>query len=167
MIVPGSFGFLLFCLLGYVFFASVFAYVAMAIDKGRAERDEWRVPEGTLLLLALAGGWPGTKLAQWRLRHKTRSQPFRALLTLIGVVQAVLLCALLVPGTWVQRGVERAVAVVVPAAVWTASGVGNTVSYVVRQAVTAETPLDPEAGEEDAPDLPRRFGPGAETAGQN
>ena len=41
------------------------------------------MPEKTLLLLALLGGWPLAKLAQRRFRHKTRKQPFATLLNLV------------------------------------------------------------------------------------
>ena len=55
---------------------------AFASDKRRAVAGEWRVAESTLLALAALGGWPAAKLAQHRLRHKTRKQPFRTCLNL-------------------------------------------------------------------------------------
>lgn len=163
MIAPGTTGFLLLCLAGYVGFASVFGYVAMAVDKGRAKRREWRVPETTLLLLALAGGWPGVKLAQRRLRHKTVSQPFRAVLTLIGLVQAGLLVAALVPAALVQRGAQLAVDVGGPAGIRAVQTVGNGVSSVVRQVLTVPTPPDTPVEGETV--MPKRFGPGSDSGG--
>ena len=35
------------------------------------------MPEASLHVLALMGGWPGALLAQRVVRHKTRKQPFR------------------------------------------------------------------------------------------
>jgi uncharacterized membrane protein YsdA (DUF1294 family) len=48
-----------------------------AWDKWRASRNAWRVPERTLITLALLGGWPGAYLAMKLLRHKTSKPPFR------------------------------------------------------------------------------------------
>ncbi|MFT6897145.1 MAG: uncharacterized membrane protein YsdA (DUF1294 family) [Paraglaciecola sp.] len=56
---------------------SVVTYIAYAKDKAAARNDEWRVPEKTLQLLALCGGWPGALVAQQRLRHKTQKVSFR------------------------------------------------------------------------------------------
>jgi len=53
-------------------------FAAYALDKSAAEEGNWRTSESTLHLLAFAGGWPGALIAQSRLRHKTRKQPFRA-----------------------------------------------------------------------------------------
>jgi uncharacterized membrane protein YsdA (DUF1294 family)/cold shock CspA family protein len=53
-------------------------FAAYALDKRAAEKGNWRTSESTLHLLAIAGGWPGALIAQSRLRHKTRKQPFRA-----------------------------------------------------------------------------------------
>jgi uncharacterized membrane protein YsdA (DUF1294 family) len=67
------------------------AYAAMAIDKSQAvasaRRRVWRVPEAMLLGLAVLGGSPGALAAQQRLRHKTRKQPFAALLLAIAGLQ--------------------------------------------------------------------------------
>lgn len=57
---------------------SVATFGAYAFDKSAAERGAWRTSESTLHLLALVGGWPGALVAQTRLRHKSRKQPFRA-----------------------------------------------------------------------------------------
>ncbi|WNJ78513.1 DUF1294 domain-containing protein [Cedecea neteri] len=46
-------------------------------DKLAAIKGWQRVPEATLLLFGLTGGWPGAILAQQSFRHKTLKQPFR------------------------------------------------------------------------------------------
>lgn len=50
---------------------SVVTFVAYALDKSAARAGNWRTPESTLLLLGLAGGWPGALVAQRLLRHKS------------------------------------------------------------------------------------------------
>lgn len=54
----------------------VFVY---AKDKRAAINGNWRVPEKTLHILSVAGGWLGALIAQDKLRHKTQKQPFRAI----------------------------------------------------------------------------------------
>ena len=76
---------LILALAGYAVFANLLTYTAFALDKRRAVQGGWRIPERTLLLLAALGGWPAAKLAQHRLRHKTRKQPFRLMLNLAGL----------------------------------------------------------------------------------
>lgn len=75
--------------------ANVAAFVAFGLDKRRARDGGRRIPEKTLLMLALLGGSPGAKIAQRRFRHKTRKQPFRTLLNLIVVAQLLLVAVLL------------------------------------------------------------------------
>lgn len=58
--------------------ASVVTYSAYAGDKRAAQTGAWRTKEGTLLLLGLAGGWPGGLIAQHRFRHKTKKGSFQA-----------------------------------------------------------------------------------------
>ena len=84
---------------------NLLTFVLFAVDKHCASKGYWRVPERTLLHGALVGGWPAAKLAQWRLRHKTRKEPFRTHLNMIGWGQAG--CAVLIfspVGRWVVTG---------------------------------------------------------------
>lgn len=57
--------------------ASLVALVMYAIDKSAAAAQAWRTPESTLLMIGLAGGWPGAIVAQQVLRHKTSKASFR------------------------------------------------------------------------------------------
>ena len=66
-------------LLGYAVL-SVITFFCYFKDKRAAKRDDWRVQEKTLHLLALLGGWPGALLGQKVFRHKTQKQPFKSIL---------------------------------------------------------------------------------------
>ncbi len=59
--------------------ASLFTFVVYAWDKSAAKRGTQRIPENTLHLLSLAGGWPGALIAQETLRHKTIKKSFRSI----------------------------------------------------------------------------------------
>ena len=56
---------------------SLWAFVAYGIDKRRAKTGNRRVPETSLHLLALVGGWPGALAAQRIFRHKTQKLSFQ------------------------------------------------------------------------------------------
>jgi len=59
---------------------SLVAFVAFGVDKRAAVRGKRRTPEKTLLVLSLLGGWPGVLIGRRVFRHKTRKQPFVALM---------------------------------------------------------------------------------------
>jgi uncharacterized membrane protein YsdA (DUF1294 family) len=65
-------------LLSYILM-SIITYLTYAKDKRAAIKGEWRVPENTLHLLELCGGWLGALIAQQQFRHKTQKQPFKTL----------------------------------------------------------------------------------------
>jgi uncharacterized membrane protein YsdA (DUF1294 family) len=50
--------------------ASVVAFVAYGLDKRAAIRGRWRIPESTLHLMELVGGFPGSFIGQHLFRHK-------------------------------------------------------------------------------------------------
>lgn len=62
------------------------AYAAMSLltfavywfDKKQAQLNNRRVPEATLHLLEVLGGWPGGLIAQWYLHHKNRKAAYQA-----------------------------------------------------------------------------------------
>lgn len=63
--------------LGASFLVNVLTFFAYWLDKYRATQRAWRIPESTLHLWSLAGGWPGAFLAQQILRHKSVKAAFR------------------------------------------------------------------------------------------
>ena len=64
------------CFLIYLAAINVVAFCAMALDKYRAVRHRWRIPEATLIGLALLGGSIGGMLGMYLLRHKTLHPKF-------------------------------------------------------------------------------------------
>ena len=57
--------------------SSLLTWLIYGADKLAARKAWRRVPETTLLVLGLAGGWPGAILGQQCFRHKTQKQPFK------------------------------------------------------------------------------------------
>lgn len=70
---------------------NVVTFWVYGIDKLKAKKGWWRVPERTLLLLAFLGGSIGARLAMQMFRHKTQHAAFR-----YGVPFALLLHIVLV-----------------------------------------------------------------------
>ena len=77
---------------------SVLTFSLYALDKAAAQGGGRRTPESSLHLLALTGGWPGALIAQQRLRHKTRKQPFGTIFWATVVVNIAALAVLSVGG---------------------------------------------------------------------
>ena len=65
---------------------SFVTFVVYGIDKRRAIRGRRRVPERTLHLLELLGGWPGAILGQALFRHKRRKLSYMAVFAMIVAV---------------------------------------------------------------------------------
>jgi len=68
---------------------SLVTFVAYALDKRAAAASGWRVAEGSLLALGLAGGWPGAIVAQQLFRHKTVKVSFQVVFWVTVVVNVV------------------------------------------------------------------------------
>ena len=67
----------------YAGMISLLTFAAYGWDKRRARNQGWRVPENSLHLLELIGGWPGAFLAQRWFRHKVSKRWFQFLFWLI------------------------------------------------------------------------------------
>lgn len=76
---------------------STLTLAVYALDKRAARQRQWRTPEKTLHLLALAGGWPGALCAQEWLRHKSAKAAFRGIFWLTVVLNVAALAFLLLP----------------------------------------------------------------------
>jgi len=74
----------------YLCAINALCFAAFAYDKRLARLGKWRISERTLLLLALMGGTPAAYAARHFVRHKTRKQPFVALLHVIALLQVAL-----------------------------------------------------------------------------
>ena len=69
---------------------NLFAFVLYGIDKAKAKRGAWRIPEATLLLVAFLGGSFGALLGMEVFRHKTRHWKFRILVPVFLAVHVAL-----------------------------------------------------------------------------
>ena len=70
------------------------AFALMGVDKAKARRGRWRIPEKTLFLSAILGGSVGAMLGMSLFRHKTQHRRFRLGMPLILALQVLGLLAL-------------------------------------------------------------------------
>lgn len=77
-------------LLIYFLIINVIGFFLMGIDKLRAKKQVWRVPEKTLFLIAVLGGSVGTNIGMYVFRHKTKHWYFVIGMPLILIAQVAL-----------------------------------------------------------------------------
>ena len=80
----------------YLLGINLLTFFVYGIDKRKAKRDKWRVPEATLLMLAALGGSVGAWLGMFVFHHKTKHKKFLIGVPLILLAQLALAYLLLV-----------------------------------------------------------------------
>ena len=66
---------------------NVITFLVYGIDKWKAKKEKWRIPESTLLLLAFVGGSIGALLGMKVWHHKTMHKKFKYGIPLIMILQ--------------------------------------------------------------------------------
>lgn len=62
--------------LAYLVFINILTFAVYGMDKAKAIKHAWRIPEKTLLFLAALGGSVGAWLGMQIFRHKTKHLKF-------------------------------------------------------------------------------------------
>lgn len=77
-------------LLVYLLLINAVGFLLMLIDKYKAKKNLWRIPEATLMAVAVIGGGFGSLLGMQLVRHKTKHLKFALGIPLILAIQIVL-----------------------------------------------------------------------------
>ena len=74
----------------YILLINLLGFFAMLIDKKKAQKGKWRIPEKTLLIITLLGGGVGTILGMYMFRHKTKKLKFTIGFPVILILEIIL-----------------------------------------------------------------------------
>ena len=77
----------IFFILGYFVIVNLLGFALMGIDKRKAIRHAFRIPEATLFSVALVGGSIGSILGMLVFRHKTKHWYFKFGMPIILLLQ--------------------------------------------------------------------------------
>ena len=80
----------------YLIFINLVGFCAMGIDKWKATRGAWRIPEKTLFTITLLGGGFGTIAGMYLFRHKTKKLYFTIGFPVILITEIVLVLYVLI-----------------------------------------------------------------------
>lgn len=78
-----------------VLIINIVAFAAFGIDKLKAKKKQWRIPEAVLLLLAFLGGSVGSLAGMYLFHHKTKHKKFTILVPVFLILQICLLAYVL------------------------------------------------------------------------
>lgn len=78
----------------YAVAVNVVSLIMMGVDKRRAIKRAWRIPESTLFVLAIIGGSVGSIIGMHLFHHKTRHWYFLYGMPVILALQIILILAL-------------------------------------------------------------------------
>lgn len=87
----------------YFLLINLITFIVFGVDKRKAKRGKWRIPESTLLLLCFLGGGVGGQIAMNAFRHKTQHLKF----TLLVPFSIILWCVVILFTVWRFRNAFR------------------------------------------------------------
>ncbi len=80
----------------YFVIINIITFLAMGIDKRKAQKGKWRISEHALFVLVLLGGGIGGIIGMYHFRHKTKKPKFYIgfptilILELIGIIYFII-----------------------------------------------------------------------------
>lgn len=74
----------------YLLIVNAVSFLLMLVDKLKARKNLWRIPESTLLLSAAIGGSVGALAGMYTFRHKTKHLKFTLGVPAILIAQIIL-----------------------------------------------------------------------------
>ena len=74
----------------YLIGINLLTFLVYGIDKWKAQKARWRIPEDTLIWLAIVGGSVGALLGMYLFRHKTKHRKFQIGIPVILLIQILL-----------------------------------------------------------------------------
>ena len=78
----------------YLVSINLIAFLAMYIDKKKAEKGKWRTKEATLLTIALIGGSIGALIGMYKFHHKTQKPRFYIGIAIMIILQILIIIAI-------------------------------------------------------------------------
>ena len=78
----------------YLAIMNLVGFLLMGIDKAKAKRHAFRIPEATLFLVAAFGGSIGSIIGMYTFRHKTKHKSFGIGMPVILAVQIIAVIAI-------------------------------------------------------------------------
>ena len=82
-------------LICYFLIVNLIGFLSMYVDKRRARKHLWRIPETTLFIIAIIGGSIGSIVGMHLFRHKTRPWYFVYGMPAILIIQIALVALLI------------------------------------------------------------------------
>ena len=74
----------------YLLLINAVGFILMLVDKFKAKKNLWRIPEATLMTVAALGGSIGSLLGMYTVRHKTKHIKFTVGIPAILILQIAL-----------------------------------------------------------------------------
>ena len=71
----------------YLLTVNALGFLLMTVDKYKAKKNLWRIPESTLMTVAIIGGSIGSLIGMYTVRHKTKHLKFTVGIPVILVLQ--------------------------------------------------------------------------------
>ncbi len=73
----------------YLIIINIIGFLVMYIDKQKAKKGKWRIPEKTIFIITVLGGGIGTISGMYTFRHKTQKLHFTIGLPTITILEII------------------------------------------------------------------------------
>ncbi len=78
-------------IIAYMAMINLYGFISCGMDKKKAQKGEWRIPEKRFFITTVLGGGIGVLAGMYKFRHKTKHRSFTLGIPAIIIAQCILL----------------------------------------------------------------------------